>query len=272
MMKITSRKNSFIKEVVKLANRRTRDDRCLTMVEGVPEVSRALHCGIIPQEAYVCPDLLPPEAATAVTQLQQLRQTGQTRLMEVTTAVFAKIAYRGQSGGLLLVIPYLTQTLANLSLSEQPLVVVVENIEKPGNLGAILRTADAAGVDALIVCTYPDSKGTDLHNPNAIRSSLGTLFAIPIATAPTCQVIDWLRQHALHILVATPAATVHYTAVDMRGPTAIVTGSEARGLSQPWLEAADTQIVIPMYGISDSLNLSTATALLLYEGVRQRHQ
>jgi TrmH family RNA methyltransferase len=135
-------------------------------------------------------------------------------------------------------------------------------------VGAILRSADAAGVDGLILC----SGGTDLHNPNVIRASLGTRFTVPVAEAPTDEVIDWLRRQGVTTIAATPATQVRYTDVDMTGPVAIVTGSEADGLSRQWLAAADKQVTIPMFGVADRLNLATSTTLLLYEVVRQRRK
>jgi TrmH family RNA methyltransferase len=187
--------------------------------------------------------------------------------VEVSPDVFARIAVRGESGGILLVIPYTSLALTSLPLSKTPFLVVVEGAEKPGNVGAILRTADAAGVDGLILC----SGGTDLENPNVIRASLGTRFTVPVAEAPTADVIAWLRQHQISTVAATPDAPVRYTDVDLTTPVAIITGSEAQGLSDQWLKAADLRVSIPMFGAADSLNLATSTALMLYEVVRQRH-
>ncbi|MCB8944635.1 MAG: RNA methyltransferase [Ardenticatenaceae bacterium] len=269
MLRITSLQNGRIKQIVKLNNRRQRDACQQTVVEGSREVSRALQHGLIPPEAYLCPDLLNDETAAAVTRLQQLAASGQTQLFEITPEIFAKIAYRGDSGGLLLVIPYLQQSLHNLPLSANPFFAIIENVEKPGNLGAILRTADAAGVDGVIVCS-DGTASTDLHNPNVIRASLGTLFAVPVAAAKTSETIDWLRTRGIQIVVATPEAERLYTAVNLQTPVALVTGSEAFGLSPQWLDAAAAQVRIPMHGTADSLNLATATALLLYEVVRQR--
>jgi TrmH family RNA methyltransferase len=159
--------------------------------------------------------------------------------------------------------------LSNLPLSSLPFLAVVENVEKPGNLGAILRTAVAAGVDGVIVCS-DGTASTDLHNPNVILASLGTLFSVPVAAATTCETIAWLQEHEIQIVVATPETENVYTAVDLQTSVAFITGSEAFGLSQQWLVAADKQVRIPMHGTADSLNLATATALLLYEVVRQR--
>lgn len=270
-IQITSLQNARVKQVVKLSNRRYRDAERLTVVEGVRETGRALQHGVEPCAAYLCPPLLDSEMALALAhQLQTAAENGRFPLFEVTPDVFAKMAYRGQSGGLLLVIPYLSLALSRLSLSHHPFLAVIEGVEKPGNLGAILRTADAAGVDGVIVTQAGTGPGTDLHNPNVIRASLGTLFTVPVAATTTTQLIPWLQERAIQIVATTPGGDRPYTAVDMTQATAIIAGSEAQGLSQAWFEAAVAQVVIPMVGQTDSLNLATATALLLYEVVRQR--
>lgn len=266
---ISSLQNSRVKRVVKLNDRSQRDAEGLTMVEGVREVERALAAGITPREAFVCPDLLDAEGRAVAAQLEALARRGRTELFTVTTAVFAKLAYRATTGGLLLVIPYLDRPLERLPLGRPPFLVVVDGAEKPGNLGAILRTADAAGVDGLIV-TGDASTRTDLHNPNVVRASLGALFTVPVAAAAAAETIAWLRARRIAILATTPEAERVYTAVDLTGPIAVVMGSEAHGLPPTWLAAADVQARIPMRGAVDSLNLSAATALLLYEVVRQR--
>lgn len=271
---ISSLQNQRIKEVVKLNNRRQRDKRQHTLVEGVREVARALDSGLVPAEAYICPALISSdEAEQLLARLAALAAQGKTELFTVTTAVFQKIAYRGESGGMLVVLPYLRHTLDTLPLSQPPFLLILEEVEKPGNLGAILRTADAAGVDGLIVCGETGATGTDIHNPNVIRASLGALFTVPVLEVENGRLRSWLQHHHIQIIAATPQATLPYPAANMTGPTAIVMGSEAKGLSPTWLEAADQQVVIPMRGQVDSLNLSVATALFLYEVVRQRsHQ
>jgi len=263
---ITSTANPHIKNVVRLTtNRRQRDEARQTVVEGSREVRRCLDAGIIPAETYLCPELIAAADADIAHRLSQLA-TRNSQLFTVTPDVFAKIAVRGDSGGILLVIPYTQTALTALPLSINPFLVVVEGAEKPGNVGAILRTADAAGVDGLILC----AGGTDLHNPNVIRASLGTRFTVPVAEAPTGEVIAWLRARGIAAIAATPDATTIYTKAELTGPVAIVTGSEADGLSTEWLAAAEATVTIPMRGVADSLNLATSTALLLYEVVRQR--
>ena len=266
---ITSPTNPRIKAVVKLTDRRTRDASRRTVVEGVREVGLALAAGVAPVEAYVCPELIAgPEAERVERHLAGLAASGMTELFYVSPPVFEKLAYRGNSGGLLLVIAYPNPSLDALAFRAAPLVVVIEDPEKPGNLGAILRTADAAGVDALIVPT--GTAGTDPHNPNVIRASLGAYFTVPVVTPPAEEAIAWLRRRGIAIVATTPVAETLYTDADLTGPVAVVMGSEAWGLSETWLAAAGVQVRIPMAGRVDSLNLSAATALLLYEVVRQR--
>jgi TrmH family RNA methyltransferase len=267
---ISSLQNRYVKNVVKLRKRQHRDNQRRTVIEGARESILALQKQIIPLEAYICPAYLDEEAEGILASLHQLASEGRTWLFEVTPDVFAKIVYRDRSGGLLLVIPYLNCALADLSIGHNPLLVVVENVEKPGNLGAILRSADGAGADGVIVSTSGKGAGTDLHNPNVVRASLGALFAVPVATTLTNRLIDWLQKRGIRIVIASPSASLSYTDAEMTGPIALVLGSEASGLSAEWLSAADEQVVVPMRGAVDSLNLAVSSALLLYEAVRQR--
>lgn len=269
---ISSLQNARIKNVVRLGNRRQRDQQCLTVVEGVREAGQALAAGIVPQEAFWCPHLTEDaEAQGVLALLQELARTGQTRLYEVTKTVYAKIAYRGESGGVVLVIPYRSPALADLHLGSPPFLAVIDGAEKPGNVGAILRTADGAGVDALLLAGEARER-TDVHNPNVTRASLGASFTVPVVAADTAEIVAWLRQHGIAIVATTPAAEKVYTVVDLTGPLAVVMGSEAHGLGPAWLAAAHMQVRIPMAGRIDSLNLSVATGLLLYEAVRQRSE
>lgn len=265
LAQITSLQNQRVKDVIKLNKRSVRDAQRLTLVEGAREVERALAAGIVPTQAFLCTPIL-QDAAPAL--LESLLASGLPlhQIHDTTAPVFAKLAYRGESGGVLLTIPYFARTLEQLSLSSNPLLLVIEGVEKPGNLGAILRTADAAGVDALIVV----DGATDIHNPNTIRAALGASFTVPVATATTEQAFQFLTQRSIPAIATTPAAHAVYWDADMRGPVALLLGSEAHGLSQFWLEHAHTQIRLPMHGMVDSLNLSTATAIVLYEALRQR--
>lgn len=263
---LTSLHNPHIKEVLKLEKRSERARRRLTLVEGVREVSRALAAGVTPVEAYVCPERVEQaEMRAAFVQLVRLDAARRCHLFTVTPEIFTRLAIREESGGIVLVIPFLDTQLDRLLVRKPPFLTVIDRPEKPGNLGAILRTADAAGVDGVIVCG-----GVDMHNPNVVRASLGTIFTVPIAEATAEVAIGWLRQQGIRLVATTPDAVTPYTAVDLTGPVAIVMGSEAEGLGAQWLAAADLRVVIPMFGQADSLNLATATALLLYEVVRQR--
>ncbi len=264
MLPITSPQNAHIKHLIKLNNRSYRDEHRQTVVEGVREVALALKQGVVPVEAYVCPELMPAAASPLLTHLQQLAHERATQLFSLTRDLFAKVAYRENSGGLILVVPFWQKPLS--VLSAPTLVAVLDGVEKPGNLGGVLRTADAAGVDAVLV----GGAGTDIYNPNAIRASLGAIFTVTVAAAAPSTLLTWLKQQKLALIATTPAATQVYTAVDLTGPVAIIMGSEAEGLGEEWLAAADQLVQIPMGGAVDSLNVSVATALLLYEAVRQR--
>lgn len=242
------------------------------VIEGTREAKLALENQVTPQEAYLCPGLLREEDQPDMRDsLNELVESGLTQLYEVSPLVFDKIAYRGDTGGVILVAPYLQNRLADLRFDDPPFILIVEDVEKPGNLGAILRTADAAGVNAVIICSGARSRGTDFHNPNVIRASLGTLFTVPVIEMPAAQAIAWLRKQKIRLLAATPVASLCYTQADMTVPVAVVVGSEAQGLSEEWLTVADDRVAIPMYGAADSLNLAVSSALLLYEVVRQRH-
>lgn len=270
-LQITSPQNPRVKRVIRLSERRYRDESRQTVVEGVREVSLALRSGVVPVESYICPELIDgAEAERAADQLVAISASGMGELFYVAPEVFARMAYREQSGGLLLVIPYPRRTLEGLRACGTPFLVIVEAAEKPGNLGAILRTADAAGVDAVLIPQARETTGTDIHNPNVIRASLGAYFTVPVVTAPAAAILNWLERQGIALIAATPAADQLYTAADLRGPVAVAVGSEAWGLSEALLAAAGRRVRIPMAGQVDSLNLATATALLIYEVVRQR--
>lgn len=269
---LTSLQNARIKNILKLQNRRYRDLQQKTVVEGVREVNCALQAEAIPHEAYVCPDLInTPESTNLYIKLKNMAATTSMELFTVTPEVFAKAAYRGQSGGVLLVIPYLKHSLANLSLPAVPLLLIIDGGEKPGNIGAILRTADAAGVDAVIVTSQPDS-GTDIHNPNVVRASLGAIFTLPVLEAAPDELLRWLRQQQINIAVLTPEGERPYTLTNLQERIALVMGSEAFGVHPQWLAEADIRLRIPMMGTVDSLNLSVATAVVVFEAIRQRQE
>jgi len=271
-VEISSLGNDHVKRVVKLNNRRFRNEHQQTIVEGVREISRALEHGVAPQEVYLCPELIQEiQAKKLASHFLQNEPHKPTKLFQVTPQVFKKIAYRGESGGILLVIPIKNNHLEDLHLSHPPFLAIIEGVEKPGNLGAILRTADAAGVDGIIICGNKEQNGTDIYNPNVIRASLGAIFSVPTISVDNGRLLNWLHKNNIYIIATTPTATQTYTTANMTDSTAIVMGSESHGLSTTWLNAAHKQVTIPMFGAVDSLNLSVATGLLLYEVIRQRN-
>ncbi|MEX2187521.1 MAG: TrmH family RNA methyltransferase [Pirellulales bacterium] len=260
---ITSTANPRIKAAAALRERRERDARKQFLIDGARELSRALAAGIGIDEAYVCTPLCRSEESRAA--LAELDAAGITRI-DVAERVFGRLAFGDRADGVVAVARMPDWSLATLELPENPLVAVVEGVEKPGNLGAILRTADAAGVSTVIVA----DGGTDLFNPNCIRASLGTLFAVPVCAAAVADVIALLRDRSLRLLTARLDAAVEYTQADFTGGAAIVLGSESHGLSDAWNAAGATSIRVPMLGIADSLNVSATAAVLFYEALRQR--
>lgn len=267
--RITSTANPAVRAAADLRHRRGRDETGLTLVDGARELRRALEAGFELREAFVCPELLTTDNARAVLSLLQHR--GVT-LRTVAPVVYSKVAFGDRSDGIVgvLAIPpsdlsALAQRLAQ-RVAHRALLAVVEAVEKPGNLGAILRSADGAGVDGLIAA----DPQTDLFNPNAIRASVGTIFAVPLAAAATADTVAWLRERALTIVAARVEGGLPYTGVDMTGPTVIVLGSESAGLSDAWRGPDVVAVRLPMRGAADSLNVSTAAAVLFYEARRQR--
>jgi TrmH family RNA methyltransferase len=263
--KITSLQNPRIKQLVKLRDRRARDEERVFLVEGYREIRRALDRGVKLTELYHAPEWYLGENEPAL--LADAASAG-ALLIELSREAFAKVAYRERPDGLLAVAPQWRRALADLPLpsGRPPLLLVVEAIEKPGNLGTILRSADAAGCDAVIVC---DSV-TDLFNPNVVRASTGVLFSVPCVVSESETVRSWLGAKGIRAVATTPAAERLYTETDLTGPLAIVMGSEQYGLSDFWLQAADATVRIPMAGQADSLNVAMATLITLFEAVRQR--
>jgi TrmH family RNA methyltransferase len=264
--KISSLQNPRIKQLVKLRDRRPRDEAGVFLVEGYRQIRRALEKNITLTELYISPEWYLGENEPAL--VAQAQAAG-AQLFELSKEAFAKVAYRERPDGLLAVAPQWKRSLADIpapAAGKAPFLLVVEAIEKPGNLGTILRSADAAGVDALIVC----DPVTDLFNPNVVRASTGVLFSVPVVIAGSTEVREWLRAHGVKSVATTPSATDLYTATDLRGPLAIVMGSEQYGLSNYWLKEADQRVVIPMAGQADSLNVAMATIITLFEAVRQR--
>lgn len=260
---ITSPRNPRIQELVSLRNRSARDRSGQTRIEGFFEIDFALGAGAEPTALYYCPELVRPEQAATLLPTARARFGD---VFELSRPVFEKAAYREGADGWLATIRMPRARLHALRLPDNPLLLVCEAVEKPGNLGAMLRTADAVGVAAVIAT----NSVTDIGNPNVIRASKGTVFTVPCVETTTPEAIAWLQQRGLGIVVTTPHTTTMMTAADLTGPTAIVMGAEDTGVTAAWLDAATTPVRIPMYGQIDSLNVSTAAAVLLYEAVRQR--
>jgi RNA methyltransferase, TrmH family len=264
VQKITSLQNPRVKEVVKLGKRSFRDEKGMLLVEGYRELKRALDNHWKSAALFYCPELFLGKNEMSL--VERCGAAG-AELFECTAAVFEKMAYRDRPEGLLAEGPQIRATLADLKLkSTEPFFVVAESVEKPGNLGTILRSADAAGVDAVIVC----DERTDINNPNVVRASIGTLFSLPVVTATSDEAVKWLKAHNVQIIAASPHATGEYTGIDLTRGVAFVVGSEQYGLTDAWMKNADIQVRIPMLGQADSLNVSAATTILLYEVVRQR--
>lgn len=261
MEKITSLQNSRIKNIVKLAKAKERKEQNLFLIEGARELSLALMADYEIDTIFVCPELFEKTEYPKV-----LESIPDNKLYEVSHAVFEKIAYREGSDGLITLAKPKNHTLGNLNLSDNPFIIILEAVEKPGNLGAILRTADAAKADAVIVC----DPATDLYNPNAIRSSVGCLFAVQTAVCGSQEALDYLKKMKIKSFAAELQASQWYQDTDFSIPSAIIMGTEADGLTDFWLDNADARIKIPMRGKIDSLNVSVSTAVLTFEAMRQR--
>jgi RNA methyltransferase, TrmH family len=263
-LEITSPANPRIKQVVALRRRRGRDESGVTLVEGSAEIGLALAAGVRPTTLYYCPALASQDTLSLADRSRELG----AEVIRVSGPVFEKVSYREGPDGWVAVVPSVETSLAHLDLGPRPLVLVCAGLEKPGNLGAILRTADAAGVAAVIAA----DPVTDWGNPNVVRASKGTVFSVPVASATSAEVLDWVTERGLCIVAATPDATQLVTDADMTGPTAIAVGAEQAGLSETWLRRASVRVRIPMLGRADSLNVSASAAIITYEAVRQRLQ
>ncbi|MEA4861740.1 MAG: TrmH family RNA methyltransferase [Victivallaceae bacterium] len=261
--KLTSTQNETVKAAVKLRDRKGRDATGLTLLEGYRELTRAIEYGRKLEDCFFCPGQF--LGVNEHELLENLARHG-VRLYEVPDFILTKLAYRDRPEGLIATMRMTSHRLDDLPETENAFYLVAEAVEKPGNLGSILRSADAAGADALIVC----DKRTDIYNPNVIRASTGALFAVPLALTETDELIPWLRKRNIQIVATSPHATPLYTDVDLTGNIAIAVGTEQVGLSDQWLAEADISVQIPMLGKIDSLNVATATTILLYEAARQR--
>jgi TrmH family RNA methyltransferase len=260
---ITSVRNPRVQAAAALRERRERVRQKQILIDGVRELRRAFDAGVKLIEVFYAPEDA-PDAAT--TELRKCLTAANVPVISVVPHVFERLAYGERTSGLVGVAEMPLAALEKLRLPERPLVAVVEGCEKPGNLGAVLRSADAAGLSAVIVA----DGGTDLFNPNVIRASLGTVFTLPVAVAQSSDVLQFLRANNLAMIAARVDGKRDYTQVDYRAPTAIILGSEAHGLSATWHAADVTAVRLPMLGVADSLNLSATAAVLFYETLRQR--
>ncbi len=303
---ITSAQNRKIKDLQALVEKsKARSAAGLFVVEGQRELGHCLDAGFVPETLFVCGEVVARErlrvSETGLSRLPAGRDggagvlkdgAGSGRLVEniegkdglealvakaealnprltvvqVPAFLYEKVAYRGSTEGIVAEVRAVPRRLSDLRLGEAPLVMVLESVEKPGNLGAVLRSADAAGADAVIVC----DPLTDIWNPNLIRSSIGAIFSVPVAVCTSEEAIAFFKERRIRILTAQLQDSKWYYATDMTAGTAIVMGTESTGLTQVWRDAADAHIKIPMLGRLDSLNVSVSASVLLYEAVRQR--
>lgn len=260
---ITSVQNPRIKNIVALQTKsRERRLQNMIIIEGYREITRAVAAGAKLMELYYCPDF---EGKNPVISLGSI--AGEATVIGISRAVFEKIAYREGSDGLVAVAQPRNITIDQLHFSKTPLIIILEAVEKPGNLGAIMRTADAAGVDAVLVC----DPLTDIYNPNVIRSSVSCIFTVPVVAGTTAEIQHWLKNNKIRSFAAALTDNAaNYETIDYTNECAIVLGTESTGLSNSWLNFCDRQIIIPMNGIADSLNVSTSAAIIVFEAIRQR--
>jgi RNA methyltransferase, TrmH family len=260
--KISSKQNPRIKNLIHLQKHSERAKQGLFIIEGIKEIEKAVLSGYQFDSLFFCPELIDYNIIGEI-----FKNKLPKKIFEINREIFNKAAYRQDSGGMLLLAKPSNHKLSGLKLSQNPLILVIEGVEKPGNIGAIYRTADAAGISAIIIC----DQGTDLYNPNAIRASLGCIFSIPTAICSSAEAISFLKIDNIQILTSYLNAAVPYHTIDYTKPSAIVMGTEATGITEIWLKASDSDIIIPMRGMADSMNVSTAAAVLIFEACRQRN-
>ena len=260
---VTSVQNQRVKDVVKLRDRKQREKQGKFLIDGAREIERALDGSIVLIEVFTCEELCHTDESRML--IEKLRRSD-IALQPCTPEVFAKLAFGDRAEGVLAVAATPNRKLSELTVTDAALITVLVGLEKPGNVGAVLRSADAAGVSAVIIA----DGGTDLFNPNCIRSSLGTIFTLPVCEATSAEALTWLRQQKLKLFATRVDGAMDYTAANFLGPAAIVLGSEAAGLSHDWSAADISAIKLPMHGAGDSLNVSATAAVLFYEALRQR--
>jgi len=259
---ITSVQNPLIKNVMLLVEKpRARKEQNRIVIEGLREIRLAVMSGFRITDLFYSPGLVPGAELEAL----GIRES-HVAMAEVSREVFNRMAYRADSGGVIALAEPRRLSFGDLELGKMPLLLVLETVEKPGNLGALLRTADAAGLDAVIIC----DPQTDIYNPNAIRSGIGCIFTLPVVTSSSEEAIAWMHSSGITMFGTALTATHMYHETDFRQPAAIIMGSEAYGLSKTWLKGADDLIKIPMSGKIDSMNVSASAAIVVFEAMRQR--
>lgn len=283
---ITSAQNRKVKELLTLVEKsKARSAAGLFVVEGQRELGHCLDAGFIPETLFICGEVMAVQNnAVNVAKTGHLTENIEGKegldaliakaealnprlgVVQIPAFLYEKVAYRGSTEGIIAKVHSVPRSLENLRFGERPLVMVLESVEKPGNLGAVLRSADAAGADAVIIC----DPLTDIWNPNLIRSSVGAVFSVPVAVCTSADAIAFLKERGIRIFTAQLQDSEWYYDTDMTGATALVMGTESTGLTQAWRDSADAHIKIPMLGRLDSLNVSVSAAVLLYEAVRQR--
>lgn len=257
MIKITSPQNPKIKLAQKLFKSRERKKEDLILIEGYSEINMAIESGLVIDTLFFCPSLASSK---------KINKVADDKILELDKDLFSRISFRDNPDGFVALAQVKRKKLDEIKLSKNPLVIVLEKVEKPGNLGAVLRSADAAGVDAVILA----DPRTDIYQPNVIRASLGAIFSVPVAVANNDEVLDWLKQNKIKSFAAIVGAKINYTKADMSGAAAIIVGTEHEGLSDFWQKNTDVSVSIPMAGKIDSLNASVSTAVILFEVVRRR--
>ena len=261
---ISSLQNPLVKNVLLLTEKpRIRKEQNRFVIEGLREIRLALTGGFLLTDLFYCPGII------SESDLQSLNFQSENNdaLIEISVDVFNRMAYRKDSGGVIALAEPRRLGFSDIPLKKQPLLLVLETVEKPGNLGALLRTADAANLDAVIIC----DPQTDIYNPNAIRSSIGCIFTMPVVTTSSEEAIQWMRSSGIKMFGTALTATHHYHETNFSQPAAIIMGSEAFGLSKIWMDGSDDLIKIPMMGKIDSMNVSASAAIVIFEALRQRN-
>ncbi|GAA2166271.1 RNA methyltransferase [Pedococcus bigeumensis] len=261
---ITSPSNPRLKALTALRRRRTREETGRTLIEGFEELTLALGAGVLPEALYYCPELmLDPASQEGV--VDDVRREG-VETVQVSRTAFERAAYREGPDGFIAVVPSVLRSCSELTVGPRALTVLCQGVEKPGNLGAMLRTADAAGAEAVVAA----DPVTDWGNPNLVRASKGTVFSVPVASDSTAETLAWLDAHGIALVATTPDTDLLHTDVDYTGPVAIAVGAEKYGLTDEVLAHAAYRVRIPMVGKANSLNVATSAAIVIYEAVRQR--